>query len=389
MTRSVYLDNNATTPLDPGVYDSMLPYLREDFGNPSSSYSLGFRAKKAIQHARTQVATLIGAQSREILFTSGGSEANSTILMGVPLQRRTSGGHIITTLIEHPAILNACEFLQERFGYTITYLAPDAHGVVDPEDVRRALRPETVLVTVMMINNEVGSIQPIREIGEICREQGIHFHCDAVQAIGKIEVDVNELLVDSLSASAHKLGGPKGVGALYVKTGVDYLPLIHGGGQETGMRSGTENVAGIVGFGMAAELAGERLPDVQARMEVLRDLFLRELAARLDQWTWNGSAQACYPSTLNLSFEGIRGEALQAMLNQMQVYVSIGSACSSTSTKLSHVLQAMGKSVEEIRSAIRFSIGFQTTEEDILHALDVLTGLVERLRSMSTKLVKG
>lgn len=389
MTRSVYLDNNATTPLDPNVYESMIPYLQDHFGNPSSHYSLGFRAKKAIQHARTQVANLIGAESGEILFTSGGSEANSTILMGIPLLKRKTGGHIITTLIEHPAILQACEFLQTHFGYEITYLAPDSCGVIDAEDVRAAIRPETVLVTVMMINNEVGSIQPVREIGEICREHQIHFHCDAVQAIGKVEVDVNDLLVDSLSASAHKLWGPKGVGALYVKKGTEYLPLIHGGGQESGLRSGTENVAGIVGFGAAAELAQGRLPFLQEQMEEMRSLFLRELGLRLEGWTWNGSADRCYPSTLNLSFEGIRGEALQAMLNQMQIYVSIGSACSASSTKLSHVLQAMGKSVEEIRSSIRFSIGYQTTKEDILHALDVLTDLVGRLSSMSTKMVKG
>lgn len=384
MTRTVYLDYNATTPVDPQVLETMLPYLQEEFGNPSSVYSLGLRAKKAIGKAREQVAELLGAASKEITFTSGGSEANTTILLGVSLQRRPKNGHIITSSIEHPAILRTCEFLAAHHGYEITYLQVDASGVVDAEDVRQALRPETVLVTVMMVNNEVGSIQPIREIGALCRERGIHFHCDAVQAVGRLPVDVSELNVDSLSMSAHKIYGPKGVGALYVRDGIKVLPLIHGGGQESGFRSGTENVSGIAGLGRAAELAGQRMVELHQRMDEMRALFLSQLGERLTDWTQNGDLANCYPSTLNLCFPGLRGEALAQMLNQMGVSVSIASACSATSTKLSHVLQAMGKSVDEIRGSLRFSMGYLTTEEDVMHAVDLLANLVGRLREMSS-----
>ncbi|MGB8956259.1 MAG: cysteine desulfurase family protein [Tumebacillaceae bacterium] len=384
MTRTVYLDYNATTPVEPQVLETMMPYLQGEFGNPSSVYSLGLRAKKAIGKAREQVADLLGSSPQEITFTSGGSEANSMIMMGIPLQRRPKNGHVITSSIEHPAILRACEFLAAYHGYEITYLPVNASGVVDVEDVRLALRPETVLVTVMMVNNEVGSIQPIREIGELCRERQIHFHCDAVQAVGRLPVDVSELNVDSLSLSAHKIYGPKGVGALYLRHGIEVLPLIHGGGQEGGIRSGTENVSGIVGLGMAAELAGQRMTELHQRMDELRALFLSQLRERKIDFTQNGDLASCYPSTLNLLFTGLRGEALAAMLNQMGISVSIASACSATSTKLSHVLLAMGKSVDEIRGSVRFSMGYLTTEDDVMHAVDLLAQLAGRLREMSS-----
>lgn len=385
MKQGIYLDYNATSPMDPLVFNEMLPYLKDDFGNPSSKHYLGFRAKKAIETARSQVAELIGANPDEIVFTSGGSEANSTIIKGIALQKRLFRGHIITSSIEHPSILRTCEFLQKHHGYDVTYLPVSSSGVIDPDQVKLHIRPDTVLVTVMMVNSEVGSIQPIKDIAKICKDYEVHFHCDAVQAVAKIPIDVKEIGVDSLSISAHKFYGPKGIGCLYIRDGYPLWPLINGGGQENGLRSGTENTAGIVGFGAAAKLAKKRLPIFQEKMFQLRNLFLDQLDQQLNNWTLNSNTEECIPSTINLCFPGVRGEALQAFLNQYHIYVSVASACSSSNAKLSHVLQAMGKSEDIIRSSIRISLGFYLTEEEMIQAVNRISLSVNKLRSISSK----
>ncbi|MGM7723807.1 cysteine desulfurase family protein [Metabacillus sp. Hm71] len=380
---TIYLDYNATTPLDHDVYQAMVPYLMNSFGNPSSKYFLGKEAKDAISEARRNVAELINAEENEIIFTSGASESNSTILMGIAL-KNLDKKHIITSSIEHPAILEACRHLQEYYGFRITKLPVDSNGVIGIKELLNAIDTQTCLVTIMMVNNEVGSIQPIEQISRICKENGIHFHCDAVQGVGKVKIDVKEIAVDSLSISAHKIYGPKGVGCLYIREGIKISPLIYGGSQEMGIRSGTENVAGIIGFGVAAKIARDHLSSNHQQMQDLRNIFLEELK-NLSDWSINGSLESSVPTTLNIQFSGIRGEALAAALNQYGVCVSISSACSSSSAKLSYVLKAMGKSDDEIRSSIRISFGKFTTQLEIIEAVRLISKIVSQLRTISSK----
>lgn len=380
---TIYLDYNATTPLDQDVYDAMVPYLKTSYGNPSSTYFLGKEAKDAIRESRRHVADLIHADENEIIFTSGASESNSTLLTGIAL-KNVNKKHIITSSIEHPAILETCKHLREHYGFSITELPVDSNGVVEVKELMKAIHNQTCLVTVMMVNNEVGSIQPIEEISKICREKGIHFHCDAVQGVGKLNIDVKQINIDSLSISAHKIYGPKGMGCLYIRKGIQISPLIHGGSQEMGIRSGTENVPGIIGFGVAAKRAKQHFISNSEQMKQLRDLFLEELK-NLSDWTINGSMDSTVPSTLNIQFSGIRGEALAAALNQYGVCVSIASACSASSSKRSYVLKAMGKSDDEIRSSIRISFGRFTTPLEITEAVRFISDIVTQLRFISSK----
>jgi cysteine desulfurase len=384
----VYLDYNATTPVDPLVLDAMLPFLAENFGNAGSVHSAGQRARAAVDSARESVAALIGAKPREIVFTSGGTEADNLALFGTVAASRKSRKHIITTAIEHHAILHGCEELA-RQGIDVTVVpastARDSQGIVDPEEIRRALRPETILISVMHANNELGTVQPIEEIGRIAAEAGVCFHCDAVQSAGKIPVDVNALGVDLLSISAHKICGPKGAGALCVLTGTKIAPRFYGGHAERDLRPGTENVPGIVGLGKAAELARKLLTEDSARIRSLRDRLETALIERIPTVRRNGDSARRVPNTSNLEFPGAGGEALLIGLDLFGIECSTGAACSSGSTEPSHVLLASGLSYDEARSSLRFSLGRATTAREIEHAITVIPAVVERIRALSPR----
>lgn len=386
MTPRVYLDNNATTPVAPEVAEAMLAYLRGDFGNASSVHWYGQRARDAVEQAREQVARLIGAHPSEIIFTSGGTESDNMSVFGVvgaARPRKSSGvRHVITTAIEHPAVLYAARELESR-GTAVTYASAGSGGVVDPGDVAEAIRPETVLITVMLANNEVGTLQPVAEIGRLARERGITLHTDAVQAVGKVPVNVEALGVDLLSLSAHKLYGPKGVGALYVRKGTTLEPLMHGGHHERDRRPGTENVPGIVGLGAAAEMAGRKLGEEAQRIAGLRDRLQAGVLGRLDGVRVNGDARHRQPNTLNVSFEGVKGESLVMALDLEGVACSTGAACSSGSTEPSHVLTAIGLSKDAARGSVRLSLGRYNTDADIDAALEAIPRVVERLRALS------
>jgi cysteine desulfurase len=384
----VYLDYNATTPVDPAVLDAMLPFLVENFGNAGSVHSAGQRARAAVDSARESVAALIGAKPGEIVFTSGGTEADNLALFGTVAASRKSRMQIITTAIEHHAILHSCEELA-RHGIDVTVVpvstARDSQGIVDPEEIRRALRPETILISVMHANNELGTVQPIEEIGRIAAEAGVCFHCDAVQSAGKIPVDVNALGVDLLSISAHKICGPKGAGALYVRTGTKIAPRFYGGHAERDLRPGTENVPGIVGLGKAAELARKLLTEDSARISSLRDRLEVALIERIPAVRRNGDSTRRVPNTSNLEFPGAGGEALLIGLDLLGIECSTGAACSSGSTEPSHVLLASGLSYDEARSSLRFSLGRATTAREIEHAITVIPAVVERIRALSPR----
>jgi cysteine desulfurase len=378
-----YLDYNSTTPVDPAVLAAMLPYLRENFGNASSIHSAGQSARAAVDRARDSVAALIGAKSAEIVFTSGGTEADNLAIFGVVAASAAARKHIITTAIEHHAVLNACQAL-EKSGIAITYVPVGCDGIVDPGDIRRALRPETILISVMHTNNELGTIQPVEAIGKIAAEADIYFHCDAVQSAGKLQLDVNRVGVDLLSLSAHKIYGPKGVGALFVRNATPLEPQFHGGHHERDRRPGTENVPGIVGLGKAAELARQNLAADTARITAYRD---RLEDALLDIFSVhaNGDRTRRVGNTTNFTFTGAGGEALLIALDLHGVAVSTGAACSSGAVEPSHVLLAAGLSPEESRSSLRFSLGRPTTLEEIEHAIAVVPAVVERLRSISPR----
>lgn len=382
----VYLDNNATTPVAPEVTEAMLAYLRDDFGNASSVHWYGQRARDAVERAREQVARLIGAHPSEIIFTSGGTESDNMAVFGVTgaARPKTSSGaeHAITTAIEHPAVLYAVRELESR-GTSVTLVPAGSGGVVDPDDVTQAIRPETVLITIMLANNEVGTLQPVAEIGRMARGRGITLHTDAVQAVGKVPVNVEALGVDLLSLSAHKLYGPKGVGALYARKGVQLEPLMHGGHHERDRRPGTENVPGIVGLGAAAELAAQKLGEDAPRIAALRDRLQAGILRRLEGVSVNGDASHRQPNTLNMSFEGLKGESLVMALDLEGVACSTGAACSSGSTEPSHVLTAMGLSKAAGRSSLRLSLGRYNTDADIDAALEAIPRVVERLRALS------
>ena len=380
--KRIYLDHAATTPTDPEVVKAMLPYFADSFGNPSSVYSYGQEAKGAVEQARASVAELIGARSDEIVFTSGGTEGDNFALKGVAFANEDKGKHIITTAIEHHAVLEVCKFLEKR-GFRITYLPVDKYGLVDPDGVKKAITAKTVLISVIHASNEVGTIEPIEEIGRIAEQAGICFHSDAVQTVGHIPVDVNAVGANLLSISAHKLYGPKGVGALYVRKGTRLVPLMQGGEQERRRRAGTENVPGIVGLGKAAEIAGQRMTGEAERLRHLRDRLIKGLLETMEHIRLNGHPERRLPNNVNVSVDFVEGESVLLNLDLEGICASTGSACSSSSLKPSHALLALGLSPELAHGSLRFSLGRENTEEDVERVLEVLPGIVARLRAMS------
>jgi cysteine desulfurase len=380
--RRIYLDHAATTPTRPEVVKAMLPFFTDAFGNPSSIHSQGQEAKGAVEEARIKVAELIGARSEEIVFTSGGTEADNFALKGIAYANEHKGNHIITTSIEHHAVLEACKFLGRR-GFRITYLPVDKYGLVDTNDVRKAITAKTILISVMHANNEVGTIEPVEEIGRIAREAGIYFHSDAVQTVGHIPVNVDKLKVDLLSISAHKLYGPKGAGALYVRKGIKLVSLMHGGEQEKRRRAGTENVPAIVGLGKAVELAGQEMGKEAERLAYLRDKLIKGLEEKIDHIRLNGHLTRRLPNNVNVSVDFVEGESMLLNLDLEGVCASTGSACSSASLEPSHVLLALGLPHEQAHGSLRFTLGRENTEADIERVLEVLPGIVAKLRAMS------
>lgn len=378
---SIYLDYNSTTPVDPRVLAAMLPYLAENFGNANSIHSSGQRARAAVDAARQAVAELLGAKAAEIVFTCGGTEADNLAIFGIVNPCDQPRKHVVTTAIEHHAVLNTAQALEKQ-GVDVTYVPVSREGIVDPGDIREAIRPETVLLSVMLANNEIGTIQPIEEIGRIAAEEDVYFHCDAVQAAGKMAIDVRKLGVDLLSISGHKLYAPKGVGALFVKAGTELGPMFFGGHHERDRRPGTENVPGIVGLGKAAQLAMENLDADAPRLAALRDRFENALLT-LPGVRVNGSVRGRAPNTSNLSFDAAGGEALVIALDLQGVMCSSGAACSSGAVEPSHVLTAIGLTPDQARSSLRFSLGRPTTEQEIDEAIRIIPPVVERLRALS------
>jgi cysteine desulfurase len=378
------MDNHATTPVDPRVLEAMLPFLREDFGNAASrSHVFGWRAEEATEMAREQVAGLIGAGAKEIVFTSGATESDNLAIKGAVESYASKGDHVISALTEHPAVLDSCKALERR-GVRVSYLPVNRDGLVDAGDVRKAITEKTVLITIMMANNEVGTINPVAEIGQIAHERGVFFHCDAAQAVGRVPVDVEAMHIDMLSISAHKIYGPKGVGALFVRRKnprVRLIPIIDGGGHERGMRSGTLNVPGIVGMGKACALALQELPDEGKRLLGLRERLRQRLSAGLDDIYLNGSLEHRLPGNLNVSFGIVQGDSLLGALKD--VAVSSGAACTSASVEPSHVLRAMDVRPDLARSSVRFGLGRFNTEEEVDHVADLVIKEVKRLRALS------
>ncbi len=363
--KPIYLDYNATTPINPAVHEVMLPYLEEHFGNPSSGYVYGQRAKEAVAKARVRVASFIGVTAEEIVFTSGGSESDNQAIIGVALANRDKGRHIITSCIEHPAVLNTCRYLEEKLGFKVTYLPVDGYGLVDPDEANRAITNGTILITIMHANNEVGTVEPIQEIGQIAREKGILFHTDAAQSCGKIRVDVNQLNVDLLTMAGHKLYAPKGIGALYIREGIKIDSFIHGSRQEGGLRAGTENVPYTVGLGAACEIARESLAGYQKDIKVLRDRLYGIIESGLgkDNIRLNGHPERRLPNTLNISIKGIVGEELLGRIPELAA--STGAACHAGSTEPSNVLLEMGLTRELALGALRLTLGRWSTAEEI------------------------
>ncbi|MCL2150353.1 MAG: cysteine desulfurase NifS [Dehalococcoidia bacterium] len=380
MPKKIYLDYAATTPVAPEVQEAMMPFLGELFGNPSSVHSAGQEPRVAVERAREKIAELIGARSEEIVFTSGGTEADNTALEGVAFANRARGNHLITSTIEHHAVLECCRFLESQ-GFVVTYLPVDRNGLVDPAEVEKAIRPETILVSVMLANNEVGTIQPVSVIADVAKRHGIYCHTDAVQAVGHIPVDVSALGVDLLSISAHKLCGPKGVGALFVRHGTRLTPFLHGGSQERGRRASTENVPGIAGFGQAAELAQVELPTEMVRLTSLRDRMLSGLQQKITDMEYNGDPVRRLPGNVNISLTGVSGEAMLLKLDLAGICASTGSACNSESIDPSHVLRAMGISAEQAQSSLRLTLGKWTTEEEVDRTVAAVAGAVSTLRA--------
>jgi len=379
----IYLDNAASTAVHPEVVKEMMPYFDTQYGNPSSIHQFGRKAKNAIEKARKQVATLIGAEPNEILFTSGGTESNNTILDGVLTSNsEPDPEHIITSSIEHEAVLQPCKEF-ENVGIKITYLPVDEHGIVNPDEITNSINSHTVLVSIMFANNEVGTIQPIKEISEICKKYQIPLHTDAVQAVGKIPINVKDLGVDALSISSHKINGPKGIGALFIKKGLMVTPQILGGGQENGMRSGTENVASIVGFGKACEIAKERLNRNISHFQTLHSSILSKITKEISHVKLNGHPEKRIFNNVHLTFMGVNGEDLIIKLDEHGIAASTGSACSVHTQKASHVLKAMGFNHEQITGSLRISFGYMNTLDEIDQTVEVLKKVVSELRSVS------
>ncbi len=380
--RQVYLDYSATTPVKPEVLEEMLPHFSVKFGNPSSLYHIGFEAKDEMQQARMRLANLIGASWDEIFFTSGGTEANNWALMGAAKARKGKGSHIITSKIEHHAVLHTCKYLEDE-GYDVTYLNVDDKGRVSIDDLKEAVTDNTILISIMFANNEVGTIQPVKEIAAVAKEHDILFHTDAVQALGNVPIDVKNLGIDLMSVSAHKIYGPKGVGALYIRKGLVIPNLLYGGGQENKKRPGTENLPGIVGFGRAAELANSNLFDHISEVGRLRDYFVAEIIRQIEDVAVNGDVDNRLPGNASITFDYVEGEALLLYLDTKGIYASTGSACSSATFSPSHVLSAMGLPVEKVYSTLRFSIGDFTTKEDIDYAVKHIVETVTKFRTLS------
>jgi len=380
--KRIYLDYAATTPTHPEVIKVMLPYFNESFGNPSSIYSYGQEAEGSIEEAREKIARCINANREEIIFTSGGTEADNLAIKGVAFAKEDEGNHIITTSIEHPAVIEACKYLERR-GFKVTYLPVDKHGMVDPNDLKKATTDKTILISVMHANNEVGTIEPIAEIGKIARELGICFHTDAVQTVGQIPVDVNELGVDLLSISAHKLYGPKGIGALYTRKGTKLTPFIHGGDQERELRAGTENVPGIIGFAKAMELACQGMSEEMQRLTRLREHLIDGISAGIEHSQLNRHPTSRLPNNVNFIIDYVEGETLLLNLDLEGICASTGSACSLADLEPSHVLMAMGIPRERAHSPLRLTLGKWTAGEDIERVLEVLPRIVAKLRDMS------
>ena len=383
-TRKVYLDYSATTPVKEEVLQQMIPYFTQNFGNPSSLYTIGLEAKAAVDKARAQVAHLIGADPSELYFDGGGSESDNWTIFGVADAMKKKGKHIITTKIEHHAILHSTEFL-EKHGYEVTYLDVNKEGFVDPAALEDAIREDTILVSVMFVNNEIGTVEPIKELCEIAHKHDVLFHTDAVQAIGNVPIDVHDLGVDFMSMSSHKIYGPKGEGGMYIRKGVRIPSFIHGGAQEKGKRAGTENLAGIVGFGAAAELAEQNLEHHRKHCSELRDYLMDRITAEIPDVIVNGPSDHSkrHPGNLNVTFAKIKGESILLLLDSFGIAVSTGSACSSKSLKPSHVLSAIGVSDELIHGSVRFTVGDFTTKEDLDYTVDCLKAVVSRLREIS------
>lgn len=383
MNRFVYLDHSATTPVDQKVLEAMLPFFSMDFGNPNSLHAWGRKARQAVDQARDEVSRLINAEPSEIIFTGGGSEADNIAIKGVAFAKKDKGRHIITSAIEHHAVLDTCKWL-EKEGFDITILPVDESGTIRPKELRKAIRPDTILVTIHFANNEIGTVQPIEQLGNICREQGVLFHTDAVQAAGHISIDVKKLPIDLMTMAAHKMYGPKGVGALYIKKGVKIVPLIHGGGQERGLRSGTENTAGIVGFGKAAALASDRLAkDEPEKERNLRDRLIDGILEKIEDAMLTGHRTERLPFHASFCFRYIEGESLLLRLDALGIGASSGSACTSGSLEPSHVLLAIGLPHEIAHGSLRLTLGKDTSEEDIDYVLENLPKVVESLRAMS------
>ena len=382
MAKNVYLDNSATTPLKKEVLDEMIPYLTEHFGNPSSIYKIGREAKAAVEKAREQVASAIGADAKEIFFTGCGTEADNWAIKGVALAKEKKGKHIITSKIEHHAVLHTLEALEKQ-GFEVTYLGVDEYGKISLDELESAIRPDTILITIMTANNEVGTIQPIEKIGAIAKEHGVLFHTDAVQAIGSMEINVRDMNIDLLSLSAHKFGGPKGVGALFARTNVRPAIFMHGGAQERARRAGTENVASIVGLGKAIELATANIAEKTEKIRAMRDRLLKEIPEKIPYIKLNGHPTDRLCGNVNFSFNFIEGEALLLMLDLNGIAASSGSACTSGSLDPSHVLLALGLPHEIAHGSLRLSVGEVNTMDDIDYVLEVLPTIVQRLRDMS------
>jgi cysteine desulfurase len=380
--RRVYLDHNATTPVHPEVVEAMMPFFQDQFGNASSIHWAGREVKKYLDEAREKVAALMNADPEEIVFTGCGTESDNMAIKGVASTHQDKGRHIITSKVEHHAVLHTCQFMKD-LGYEITYLSVDREGLIDLEELRRSIRPDTILVSIMFANNETGTIMPVQEIGAICREKGVLFHTDAVQAVGKIPIDLKKLPVDILSLSGHKLNTPKGIGAQFIRKGTKLSPLIHGGAQERNRRAGTENIPYIIGLGKACEIAQRDFAKRHEYLQGLRDRLQEGIFRKIPHVELNGHPTRRLPNTLNVSFLYVEGESLLLNMDLEGIAVSSGSACSSGSADASHVILAMGKSPLVAQSAIRFSLGWTNTGEDVDYVLEVVPPIIERLRAIS------
>ncbi len=383
MEKRIYMDYSATTPMKEEVLSEMMQFMKTEYGNPSSIHGFGRESRNAVDTARDQIAKVLNAKSKEIYFTGGGSEADNWAIKGYAFANRKKGNHIITTKIEHHAVLHPVEYLEKEHGFTATYLNVDEYGLIDLDELKNAITDETILITIMFANNEIGTIQPIKEIGAIAKEKGVAFHTDGVQAFGNIKVDVDDLNIDMMSMSAHKLHGPKGIGALYIRPGIRLHNLIHGGAQERKKRAGTENVPGIVGFGKATELAYQNIEaDIQEKTR-LRDKLIKGILEKIPYTVLNGHPTRRLPNNVNICFRFIEGESLLLSLDMVGIAASSGSACTSGSLDPSHVLLSLGLSHEIAHGSLRLTIGAFTTEEEVDYVLEQLPPIVERLRQMS------